>query len=363
MLKGHGGDIYRLARQLGCRPEDILDFSSNCSPLPFPDGFESHVLDHLHQLHWLPEVESESAKELLSEIYRLPPESFLLGSGTTEWIFAVPALSGLSRAVIPEPTYADYRDAARMAGLDVEGLELFRGREPLGQEEILEMLQGARLSGSVVFLCNPNNPTGIFLDPGRLLGLISSCRDALFVVDESYAQFIGPDEQTSLLGVSGGRLPENLLLLRSFSKIYGIPGLRVGCLVASGPIMDRLRDMARPWAVNRMAQVALKFFLPRPEIVAETRIYCQGEKAWLANQIEGLPGLLPEVSDTHYFLIRLDQGLKPKEVAGLLKKRRILVRDCSNFRGLEPVYIRISPGLRRDNQVLAKALAEIVSQR
>ncbi len=362
MIRGHGGDIYRLAAELGCQPEEILDFSSNCSPLPFPTGFKEFVTARLHQLHWLPEVDSASIREKLAAIYSLPQDSFLLGSGTTEWIFAIPGLSGLRRAVIPEPTYADYRDAAELAGLEVASVPIFGDGACLGQEEVLDAIIESDPSGAALFLCNPNNPTGTFMEPVRLLELIRHLNDTLFIVDESYAQFIGPDHESSLLGLCKGELPENLLILRSFSKIYGIPGLRVGCLVARGSIMDRLREMARPWAVNRMAQIALSFFLDRPEVVEETRRFCQKEKAWLASKIEGLSGLEPIPAEAHYFLVRITAELTPRRVADELERQKILVRDCSNFRGMEPSYIRISPGLKENNRQLVSTLERVMKR-
>ena len=234
MLFGHGGDVYSLSREINIKPQEVLDFSSNCSPLPYPEGFCNYLSKNIDQLHLLPEVDSYSVRKQLSKRYGLPADSFLLGSGTTQWIFSLPRILKAKRAIIPLPTYSDYQDACTAAGLEIKYL----GPYPDGSKESVKGLlkdllnfKGEGLDDCLIFICNPNNPTGLFVPPARLMELIRRYPGATWIIDEAYAPFIAEDEKTSLITRA---LPSNVVILRSFSKIFGIPGLRIGCLATTG---------------------------------------------------------------------------------------------------------------------------------
>ncbi len=290
-----------------------------------------------------------------------------MGNGTTEWIFSIPLLAEMKQAVIPLPTYSDYIDAARLAGLKTVTVPAFPvsesldNKEPL-QMELLNSLDRAISPGSLVYLCNPNNPTGQFVAPSPLMELISSHPDSIFVVDESYAQFVGDDHETSLIT---HEVRDNLIVLRSFSKIYGIPGLRVGSIVGRGDIFSRLEQQARPWSVNRMAQLALHFLLGHPDLVKVTREFCQQERNYLIKEITAMDGIAPIQAATHFFLAKVSlpdkSGAESSRIlAERLRTKGILIRDCSNFIGLDKGYIRISPNIREANNILLKQMQKTI---
>ncbi len=362
MLHGHGGDVYTIAKELGVHPLEVLDFSSNCSPLPYPDGFHNHLCKNLDQMHLLPEVDSVSIRQKLGKRYGLHPDRFLIGGGTTQWIYALPRLSGSVRAFVSYPTYSDYEDACKAAGVEVRSIGTYPSGSPEDETRFLADLQALDdrlLEKSIIFVCNPNNPTGLFLEPERLLKIIRQKTDsALWVIDESYAPFIDEDRRSSLLGHD---LPENVVLLRSFSKIYGIPGLRVGCLVGDGWIMNGLISQMRPWAVNRMAQLALEFLLERPEFETKVRETCKREKDFLVASISKIKGFYYVEGRCHYALFALKGKIKAKAIAEALKQKGILIRDCHNFKGLDGQYIRISPRLRADNEKLIEEISHFCS--
>ena len=365
MLFGHGGNIYDAAREIGCDPGAILDFSSNVSPLPLKRPFLDFLVDRLPTIQVLPEPDSQTLRETLSERTGLGPQNFLVGNGTTEWIFNIPAvLPGIGRVVIPIPTYSDYEDAARLAGKEPFFLGPFidhgEGTSGNGDGLLKELEQHVR-PGDLIFLCNPNNPTGAFIEPGLLHEFICNFKESLWVVDESYAPFIGPDEESSLLSKG---VVKNCLILRSFSKIYGIPGLRIGAISGPESLLKLLSERLKPWSVGTLAQLSGSYLLRKGEWEAETRLYLKGEKKFLKGKIEAIPGLRPLGSRTHFFLVQVTkEDLSGKVLAKRLLKRKILVRDCSNFRGLEGAdIIRISPRLREENEILIDALKEELTQ-
>ncbi len=362
MLFGHGGDVYSLSRELGIKPQEVLDFSSNCSPLPYPDGFQEYLFQNMDQLHLLPEVDSYSVREKLSERYGLPKESFLLGSGTTQWIFALPRILDARRAFIPLPTYSDYSDSCHASGVHVEymGPYVDGSRKSAGEFiSDIKSLNKQDMAGSLFFLCNPNNPTGLFIAPADLMEIIRQHPETTWIIDEAYAPFIAKDRKSSILVKD---LPPNVVILRSFSKIYGIPGLRIGCLVTTGDIMRKLRASERPWAVNRMAQIAACFLLDMPEFENQVRDCCMAEKQTLLSGLSGLDGFTCLQGAAHFALFKLSKDIKAKALAGALRQKGMLVRDCENFKGLEGDHIRVSPRMHDDNLKLIKAVKGLVSE-
>lgn len=351
MLFGHGGDVYSIAERLGIEPGEVLDFSSNCSPLPYPKGLNEYLCNNLHQMHLLPEVDSKTIRSILANRYGLSPENFLIANGTTEWIFAIPRLLMPKRAFICLPTYADYEDACKAAGVDVHFVGTFSdGTEKTAQRLIAELLSMDKksLEGALLFLCNPNNPTGLFIEPDELLDLVKSLPATLtWLIDEAYAPFVAEDEKSSILTMN---IPENCIVLRSFSKIYGIPGIRIGCLVSKGAIVKALWEELRPWSVNRMAQLAVSFLLNRPDFEETVREYCKTEKENIVTGLTRIKGINYVPGKCHFAMFSLNKaGISAEDLTERLKEKGILIRNCANFNGLSGENIRISPRLSEDN--------------
>ncbi len=357
MLFGHGGDVYSIARKLGIRPYEVLDFSSNCSPLPYPEELHNYLCQNIHQMHLLPEVDSLGIRNLLAQRYNLSKENFLIGSGTTQWIFTLPRLLKPKKAFICLPTYADYEDACKASDIEVTFLGPFvKGLNEDSSALItsLDHLKDTDISNSIIFLCNPNNPTGLFIEPDQLLEIILKKPDNLiWIIDEAYAPFVASDNESSLLTRN---FPANVIILRSFSKIYGIPGLRVGCLVCKGAIMDKLWQELKPWSVNRMAQLAVEFFLKNIDFEKQVRNYCKQEKEFLVKNISALSKAEYIKGQCHFALFKLKSTSSASDIKEALESEGMLIRDCHNFRGLSGEYIRISPRLHQDNLKLVKTI-------
>ena len=351
MIRGHGGEIYHLARELGLKPEEIYDFSSNTSPLPPPEGLYQILRNHLHQIESLPEVDSFSLRKALAERFGLAPENFFPSSGTTEWIFYLPEILAPKRVVIPGPTYADYEDAARRAGLPVIHV---LAEEHTGFEPPLSALSEALRPGDLVFICNPNNPTGGFIPRKRLLELVTTHPETHFVIDESYLPF-GAEERESVL--TAHPFPENVMVFFSFSKIYRVPGLRLGALATGEKWKERISERERPWAVNRLAQIAGEFLVKQVSYEKRVRAFVREE---IRNLVPGLKdlGFHPFPSRVHFLLLRVPGGLSGRKLRDhLLRTHRILIRACHNFYGLDDRFIRISLRGKKENRKLLQALA------
>jgi threonine-phosphate decarboxylase len=286
----------------------------------------------------------------------LPPDAVLAGNGTTQLIYALPRALDTRRALILGPTYADYADACRMQGITPTFLMT---RETEHFQPDLERLDRAAADADTVFVCNPNNPSGALIPSADLERCCRRHPGTTFIIDESYLPFASPPAARSLMGCG---LP-NVVVLNSMSKIFRIPGLRIGFAVSSPATTGRLRQLALPWSVNSLAQAAVQYLMARPAetdaFVAETRQHLEAEKSAFKRALGTAANLQPYPSATSFILIRLEGGLTAAAVRRRLARRRILIRDCANFEGLSERFIRISLKDQATNRALCRHLREL----
>jgi threonine-phosphate decarboxylase len=354
MIRGHGGNVLELAGRLGCRPADICDMSSNVNPLgPMPE-LMAHLHRRLDLIQALPEVDAATMTAAFAEASGLDPDGVLAGNGSTELIYLLPRVLAPPRAVVVGPTYADYTDACRLAGVPVVPVTAVAAQ---GFAPPLEQLKNALEPGDLVFICNPNNPTGVLLDPEAISTLAADRPDCRFVVDESYLPF-APEA-----GSLAHRGADNLLVLSSMSKIHRIAGLRIGFLMGPAPVLARLHPHRPPWSVNALAQEAVTFLSTHPgpvkQFLDETRSFLETEKQLLNQRLQGCHGLRGFPSRTSFVLLQLPAPATAAHVCQALARERILVRDCSNFIGLDPRFIRISLKDGDANRRVAECLDRI----
>lgn len=356
MIDGHGGNVYELARRLGCAPAEILDLSSNVNPLGPPAGLHAHLVQQIEALNALPEVDNRGITQGYARHLGIAADRLIAGHGTTQFIYSLPAALHVKKALVVGPTYSDYADACRLQGV---AFEFFLCRESDGFTPDLDRLETATAGADTVFICNPNNPTGALVPGDALKALCLRRPQVRFVVDESYLPFVVDGEGQSL--VRSGI--ENLVVLLSISKIYRIPGLRVGFLVAAPAIIDVFAAGMWPWSVNSLGQAAVRFLCEAgtelTAFVAATRAYLDKERRQFERRLALVPGLRVFPSPTSFFLVRLPEGLSAPAVWAALADERILIRDCSNFRGLSDRFIRISPKTPEANRRVAERLTEL----
>lgn len=356
MLTGHGGNIYELAEKLHCRPFDIIDMSSNVNPLgPMPELI-AHLKDNMHVIAALPRVDGSDMINAFSKRYNLDPSLVLAANGTTQFIFTLPLALNIKKALVVGPTYSDYGDALSMHGADYE---LLVSREEDGFQPDLDLIREKAVDKEMVFICNPNNPTGRLINPDDLKALIVSLPKSLFVVDESYLPFAGEEEKVSLLSAD----MTNAVILNSMSKIFRIPGLRIGFLKASSDVITRMKRFMLPWNVNSLAHEAVGFLMEEKALVdrfvQETRTIIQKEKQTFYRRFEkgGLLKCYP--SSASFILTQLPESIDAERVCGQLANTGILIRNCGNFKGLSNRFIRISLKTEKSNRLVAESLAGI----
>jgi threonine-phosphate decarboxylase len=359
MIFGHGGNIYATARTLGCRPSEIIDMSSNVNPLgPLPELVDT-LKGNLGEMAMLPDAAARLPAEQFAERYRLDPERVLAGNGTTQFIYTLPHALAARRALILGPTYADYADACALSGVDVAYLTA----DPRsGFEPDLAQLDRTADRFDTVFVCNPNNPTGCLIPGMRLYDLCLNHPRTRFVVDESYLPFVSGGETQSLIGSD---LP-NIIVLHSLSKIFRIPGLRIGFLIGSLPAVQAVLPHMLPWSVNSLAQAAVAFLTTRTDTVApflaQSRAHVQREHDGLHRRLADHPGIRFFRSSTVFVLGRLRGRRTAAGVQACLLRDKILIRNCENFHGLSDRYIRVSLKTADINLKLVESLKRCLAE-
>jgi len=348
----HGGNILATARKLGRSVDQLIDMSSNLSPFGMADGLRQVLTDRLDEIGYLPESGSETLCGLFADKYSIKPGMVLAGNGTTEFIYGVPATAGLHRAVIIQPTYGDYEPACQWADVRYEHFVLrAENNFTLDLQELGRVLRG----GDIVFLCNPNNPTGAMVKSSLLHEFVKGHPKTLFLVDESYLPFV---REPSLFEFP---MPDNLFVLISFSKIYGIPGLRLGFLVAEEKRLASLAVRRKPWGVNRIAQVAGEFLISHGDSYVDRVVrYMEEERPRFVAGLKTLPGIEVVPGAANFILCRLTGDLRAGRLADEMLARNIMIRNCASFNSLDDRYFRLSLKSRESNAKCLSVLRQIL---
>lgn len=355
----HGGNVWRLARGSGSSWQEIIDFSANINPLGFPAGITETILNCLPAITLYPDPECQALREKLARLHQIEIEDIIVGNGSTELLHLLPRALKLEEGLILVPAFSEYEKALRNSGNSPHFIELPEANGfQLDMAEFEEKINGMK----IVFLANPANPTGQGWERNLLEEILGLCyyKGALFLVDEAFIDFLDQPENTSLIPLI--RQWDNLLVLRSFTKIYGIPGLRLGYLVSNRKVIKKMRERQEPWSVNLFAQVVGQELLDQDDFVQRSRLLVNEERAFLTTELNCLDSLKLYPSQVNFLLLRLARkNMSATILARELLQRRLLIRDCSNFRGLDDSYFRIAVRTRPENQLLISALKEILN--
>lgn len=339
MIQGHGDDLYRY----GNRVE--INFSTNI----FNHFDHSPLFDFLaRKLHLItsyPEPEPTTLEQAIARQNGVSPDSIMVTNGATEAIYLMAQCFADRVSFIVQPTFAEYADACRMHGnTPPTDITTPTSADTLG-------------SNTALWLCNPNNPTGNVVPHNELLDTIARNPHTLFIIDQSYARYTLKPTLTP----SEAAEADNVLLLNSMTKDYGIPGLRLGYVTASEKLIDMLRRYRMPWAVNSLAISAGLFLINHRSLYTiNTEALCQ-ECVRVSTLIQKL-GIATCPSDSNMLLCRLPEHTAAELKEFLVDHYGILIRDASNFHTLSPQHFRIAVQTTAENDTLIKALTEWTKQ-
>ncbi|GBE37849.1 MAG TPA: threonine-phosphate decarboxylase [Nitrospirae bacterium] len=346
----HGGNIYRLAEELGVPEREIIDFSASINPLGVSKKVKAEIKKALNNLHNYPDPDTEKLKKKLSQYHDIAPETILCSNGSTELIYLMPRALKPGTVLIPFPTFSEYERACKVNyGLRVKSYELKKENNfEIMPEKFIDAMQNCDMA----FLCNPNNPTGKLLEKNFVLEISGAAKElgCFLIVDEAFIDF---RPQESVIK----NVPDNpcLIVLRSMTKFYALTGLRIGYGVFPARLIDKLKESKEPWTVNSLAQRAAITALEDNDYADETLRLIRSEKDFFEGSLKKIwIGVYP--SDANFYLLKTKKDIK---IDLKLREEGILVRNCSNFRGLDSSYIRVAVKSRKENKALIKAFGDM----
>ena len=333
MLYGHGDDGYRFGTEI------IADFSTNVWYGGEPAGLKEHIFENWYAINKYPEVLAESLADKIAIHHRLSPDNILVNSGSTESIYLIAQAFEKTTISVVAPTFSEYEDAAKLYGHQVNYLNFS------------ELTPETVIKAGILFICNPNNPTGeVFFEFEKL---IANNPQTLFVVDEAFIEFtLAIQSNIPLINKY-----ENLIILRSLTKAYAIPGLRLGYIVASALLINKIKQLKFPWSVNTVALEAGKFIFDNYKTIQIPLESLLIEKARFTAILQNASVKVYD-SHTHFFLAEISNGSATELKKYLLEKHRILIRDAGNFHGLAKSNFRLATLSADKNQLLINALLE-----
>lgn len=351
----HGGRIFIVARQLGIAPEELLDFSASINPLGPPPGVRTAMNTAFDRVGHYPDTSSTELRLALAAHHGFPAERIAVANGSTELIHLIPRMPVFKgkKALLLAPTFSEYAHSLQLSGWSYDYLALSPSS---GFALDMEAVRHALGRGyELLFLCNPCNPTGRLYCIEEVEELLALCSRAgtFCVLDEAFMDFC---EESSAKGLLAGN--DRALILRSMTKFYGFPGIRIGYALGSPATITELEHLRPPWSVGSMAQYAALAALADREHGERTRCLVSTERDSLLRGLAEIPGLKAYPGAANYLLAEIISGITAKELGGRLLKERILIRDCSNFPGLDGRFFRVAVRTADENKKLLHGLAE-----
>ncbi len=334
MISGHGDDRFRYQQPV------IADFSSNVWFGGTPHELISHLQQNLHLISNYPEPDAADLCRKIAVPHNVNPEQVLAFNGSVDAFYTIALAFGKAVSSILTPAFAEYADACRMHNHEIRFFTSPEGFNEVRKEDML------------CWVGNPNNPDGYVFQFAEIKGFLEKYPHTILIVDEAYAAFISEFQSA----ISLIRSFPNLIVVRSLTKCCAIPGLRLGYVVASAKLADRLRKYQQPWSVNALAQEAGKFLIGHLTNHPFDAGSVQQLSMDFQQEICEINGFRVISAKTPYFLVEMQSGTAAKLKEFLIQEHGILIRDASNFKGLTERYFRICTRNETDNQLLIDGL-------
>ncbi len=403
----HGGNIYRFAEELKMQERKVMDFSASVNPLGVSKKIKTEMRKHLKYLHNYPDPEAKRLRKRLAQYHGIDLETILCGNGSTEFIYLITKALRPQKVLIPAPTFSEYERAIilqntpppppplpqgegnslKISSPSRVGIDSYRGEGKGGGEsqtsglwnsgfikyfmldnkngfeiipdKFIAAMKGDINSGlsdtpcEMAFLCNPNNPTGRLLRSSDVKRIADAAKEfkCYLIVDEAFIDFCADDSV-----IKDVRDNPYLIVLRSMTGFYALSGLRIGYGIFPQHFIERLKKYKEPWTINNLAQRAAVVALKDKVYRSETFRLIKEEKQFLEKSFRKI-GIEFFVSDANFYLLKMSSA---NEIFQQLKRKGILLRDCSDFKGLDSTYLRVAVKSHKENTILIKELTSIL---
>ncbi|MCT4509490.1 MAG: aminotransferase class I/II-fold pyridoxal phosphate-dependent enzyme [Tepidibacter sp.] len=351
MIKlGHGADVNQMMSKYN-KSENILDFSSNINPYT-PENIEEYVLEGLKNSIKYPDIEYLNLRKNISSYININDEYIIPGNGASEIIYMIMKILD-GRLATLNPTFSEYERAAFINNLDV--VDLYLGED---FKVDIKSVENNIDKFDFLFICNPNNPSGNAQELVELLDLLRK-HDKFMIVDETFMEFVYDSDKYSLVRYIDNY--SNLFIIKAVTKFFGLPGIRLGYGITSNKdIIYDIWNVKEPWTVNAFAENISKYIFKDKKYIRETKGYFKEEISYMLRELNNIDNIECFNTDTNFILLKLNKYDSKYIKEKLFIDKDVLIRDASNFKGLDEKYIRVAVKKREENKKLITALREIM---
>ena len=353
----HGGNALPLFEKYGVSPREVLDFSVSVNPLGPPEAIVEIWPRLIEYLPQYPTVNGDGIRHYYSQAYSISKESILAGNGSVELMYRCFSALPIRRIGVVCPSFFDYAQALRAANVTCDFVSLSHLNGFLAPP--VSVLQDVLRRNDGVIIGNPNNPTGTRYDRDTLVALAKEHPSKYIFVDEAFLPFCENESSQTLL--SRSTLASNLIIFRSLTKMFAIPGLRAGALVSTEQTVQSFRQLAAPWVNNVVIDHIAPLLLNCTGYISATRQFVRKEMYRLKAGLANLSGVSWFGGNINFALLRLMPPLCLDDVMRQLLGNGLLVRDCRNFHGFDGEFLRFCVRTPSDNSALLSALQQIAS--
>jgi threonine-phosphate decarboxylase len=352
----HGGDVWGFSRKYNIPLEEVLDFSGPINFLgPSPKAVDA-IKEYAHLVKFYPDPNPmDLRREIALYVGQgVGTENVILGNGSIELIYMITeAFQRPFKAVIPVPSFSEYEKAVLRVGGDVVFVQL-PFNFTLEPENVKKAITD---DTKIVYICNPHSPSGALSSQASILDLTEFCqkKGIIVSVDENYIEFADKGQETTVAGYA--KTYENLFVIRSVTKFYGMPGIRFGYAIAAESLIETLQTVRQPWSINGLAGCATLAAFEDKEFIENTKSTIKREKAQFAKMLMEIGGLQVFPSETNFLLVKIiSHKITSTELREELAKKGLLIRDCCTFVGLDNSFFRVTVRSYKENERLINAL-------
>jgi len=350
----HGGDVDAWARSAGIEAGEILDFSASINPLGPPRSARQAFVKSYGEISRYPDAYGETLKETLAQRHGLHSTEVLLGNGSTQLIYLLCAALRPRKALIVGPAFSEYANALALGGAHVQQITLI---EAAGFQFLTEQFMTAwDQDCDIVFIATPNGATGQLIPKTAIetIARVALTRKTFVVIDEAFIDFVEVESVKILV-----RENPYVIVLRSLTKYFALPGLRLGYLLAETRRVARLAAYQEPWSINAPALRVALACLKDASFPLKTEHWLEQERRFFFAGLAAIEGLRPFASRANFLLVKMDRdGSDAVQLGAFLSRKKILIRVCTSFAGLGGDYFRVAVKRRKDNLRLLAALKE-----
>ena len=349
---GHGGNIKQIGRDNKIEYRKILDFSANINPLGMPSSVKKAIIEGLDEAEKYPDITYFELKCAIAEFENINKDHLILGNGAAEVIFNVVRGINPKNTLILAPTFSEYEEATRAIDGNITYYKLKEENNFYIQDDILDCINSEL---DLIFICNPNNPTGAITSIELLIKILNKAKKsrAMVLIDESFLDFI----EGNLSMISYINEYENLIIVKSLTKFFALPGLRIGYGICSNiQLKEKLEKISPAWNINILAEIATITGLKDKNYIEQSIKYILKEKEYLYKQLKQITGLKVYEPSVNFIMLKTIIKMELKDE---LLKNNILIRSCSNYEGLDANYYRIAVRNHDENSMLIRKIRDI----